>query len=495
VAVTLLVVCLGAFMVVRTAWVSDDAQITLRSVLNLIHGYGPVFNLDERVQAYTHPLWFGLLSVVAATGPNVFHVALGLGILTSLLVLVTVLRIAITPWHGLAAGLILLFSRASLDYATSGLENPLSHLLLLLLVLVGTAAVDPAARGRRLAVVPVLVALLYLTRPDLVLLAVPFAGYVWLRATVDWPTRWKSLLPGVAIVLAWTAFSLVYYGFPFPTTAYAKLGNGIPRAELVDHGLQYLWDSLTRDPLTLAVVGCAVVLAVVTRSWPHVWLAVGMVAYLAYVVWIGGDFMSGRFLSSPLVVAVAIIARTPLRPVAALPLAVAGMALAVPALPATLLSGPDFTNESFGTRGIADERGFYYQRWGLLAPSGDDRYATAAWTVTSDRRVQVVDGCGLLGTRSLAAGPGTHVVDPCGLADPLLARLEPVVDPDWRMGHFARPLPEGYVDSLMTGENRLADPELRAFYDPIRLATRGPLFTAERWAALTGLNLRTVTAP
>ncbi|MDQ7992786.1 MAG: hypothetical protein AAGC63_06470 [Propionicimonas sp.] len=492
---TAIVLVLGAVMVVRTAWVSDDAQITLRSVLNLVNGYGPVFNLDERVQAYTHPLWFGLLGLVSLSGANVFHVALGLGITVTMLVLVTVLRIAITPWHGLAGALVLLFSRASLDYATSGLENPLSHLLVLLLVLVGTAILEPASRGRRLALVPALVGLLYLSRPDLVLLALPFAAYVWLRAPVGWGTRWKAVVPGAAIVLGWTLFSVAYYGFPFPTTAYAKLGNGIPRAELVDHGLQYLWDSLTRDPLTLAVVAAAVALAVVARSWPHLWLAAGILAYLGYVTWIGGDFMSGRFLSAPLVVAVAIIVRTPLRPSVAIPLVAVGVVLAVPALPATLLSGPDFANESFGTRGIADERGFYYQRWGLLAPADPDRFAVPEWQVPATRRVEVVEGCGLLGTRSIKAGPGSHVVDPCGLADPLLARLEPVVGPDWRMGHFARELPEGYLQSLMTGQNQLADADLRAFYDSIRLATRGPLFTAERWAAIAGLNRQTITAP
>ena len=44
-----------------TGWVCDDAYITFRHVLNCLGGYGPVFNPGERVQAYTHPLWFLLL--------------------------------------------------------------------------------------------------------------------------------------------------------------------------------------------------------------------------------------------------------------------------------------------------------------------------------------------------------------------------------------------------------------------------------------------------
>ncbi len=40
------------------AWVCDDAYITFRSIDNLVNGLGPVWNAGERVQAFTHPLWF-----------------------------------------------------------------------------------------------------------------------------------------------------------------------------------------------------------------------------------------------------------------------------------------------------------------------------------------------------------------------------------------------------------------------------------------------------
>ena len=47
-----------AWLVIRTSWVGDDAVITFRSLENFLHGYGPVFNIGERVQTFTHPLWF-----------------------------------------------------------------------------------------------------------------------------------------------------------------------------------------------------------------------------------------------------------------------------------------------------------------------------------------------------------------------------------------------------------------------------------------------------
>jgi hypothetical protein len=46
-----------AIVVVRTSWLSDDAYITLRTVDNFVSGYGLRWNVAERVQTYTHPLW------------------------------------------------------------------------------------------------------------------------------------------------------------------------------------------------------------------------------------------------------------------------------------------------------------------------------------------------------------------------------------------------------------------------------------------------------
>jgi len=60
-------------VVFRTAWMSDDAYITLRTIDNWKAGYGLRWNVDERVAAFTHPLW--LLAEAAAwtiTGEHYF---------------------------------------------------------------------------------------------------------------------------------------------------------------------------------------------------------------------------------------------------------------------------------------------------------------------------------------------------------------------------------------------------------------------------------------
>jgi hypothetical protein len=36
-----------ALLIVRTAWMCDDAYITMRSIDNVVHGYGPRWNVAE----------------------------------------------------------------------------------------------------------------------------------------------------------------------------------------------------------------------------------------------------------------------------------------------------------------------------------------------------------------------------------------------------------------------------------------------------------------
>jgi hypothetical protein len=71
-----------AVIVVVNAWMADDAFITLRTVDNFVAGHGLTWNVQERVQAYTHPLWMFLLSLlyVFTREPYFTGIFLGLGV-------------------------------------------------------------------------------------------------------------------------------------------------------------------------------------------------------------------------------------------------------------------------------------------------------------------------------------------------------------------------------------------------------------------------------
>jgi arabinofuranosyltransferase len=128
-ALTLLVIG-----ILRTAWLSDDGLIIIRSVLNLLHGYGPVWNIDERVQAFTCPLWFLLMALATTVSGEPFITTIVVSILVTL---AAVALLAVPAWRaagwtwGLALALLgLALSRCYVEFATSGLEAPLSCLLI-----------------------------------------------------------------------------------------------------------------------------------------------------------------------------------------------------------------------------------------------------------------------------------------------------------------------------------------------------------------------------
>jgi len=67
--------------------------------------------------------------------------------------------------------------------------------------------------------------------------------------------------------------------------------------------------------------------------------------------------------------------------------------------------------------------------------------------------------------------------------------LKPDADAEWRIGHFQRRIPQGYLETLKTGRNCLADPQLAAYYDKLALITRGEMLDRQRWLEILKFNL------
>jgi arabinofuranosyltransferase len=299
-------------------------------------------------------------------------------------------------------------------------------------------------------------------------------------------------------LFAWGAFSVVYYGFPWPNTAYAKLGSGIPPIESLEQGLRYLFESLRHDPLTLIAIAAGVYAALRRRDPKERALAAGVVLYLLWVVKNGGDFMSGRFLTAPLFVAAAILVRgrfgSP-RWVSGLVAATIVVGSVAPRAATWDVGFLDLAKEhAVDAHGIADERAFYLPTTGIALRWGADReFNSNAIAAALEAKaagpavVRLTDrGCGMYG---YFAGPTIHVVDEWALGDPLLARLPAARNLHWRIGHFTRAIPDGYLETLRTGRNQLRDPELAAYWDRLSTVVRAPVFAVSRWKALVGFGL------
>lgn len=474
-----------AIEMARTAWIADDAAITLRTVLNFINGYGARFNVDERVQAYTHPLWFLLISALSLISNNVFASTLWLSVACSLGALLILVRSRYSLMNGTVVAVGLLLSKAYVDFSASGLENPLSHLIVLSTAVAALYfTTDPDERRLRLLCLSVGAA--YLIRADLVLIVLPLVVLVILQQRPTHGVLVRSILVGALPVLAWTATATYYYGSPFPNPAYAKLGAGVPFVERVIQGGRYFLHSVPRDPLTLAmiVLGTAVGLR---GGGSGAAIAIGILLYLAYVLAIGGDFMEGRFLTCPLVLSGLLLVRAQHSTARLVTIAVCVAGLGALGLQNTLLSRASYDNGEIASDGIADERGYYFQRYGWLN-AGGEVFGMVNWRIDPQDLDEIRVVCGGIGFDSVLDGPAVHYIDTCALADPLLARLPAVRNPNWRIGHFERELPSGYEESIRTRSNRLTDPRMRSYYDSIRLVTRGDLNDPKRLREVFRLN-------
>src|SRR5262245_40579712 len=81
---TLFWLSLFTIVLLRTAWVSDDAYFTFRTIDNAVHGYGLRWNVAERVQAYTHPLWMLLVLPFYAITREAFFTSIVISIALTL---------------------------------------------------------------------------------------------------------------------------------------------------------------------------------------------------------------------------------------------------------------------------------------------------------------------------------------------------------------------------------------------------------------------------
>lgn len=478
------------YQIARLAWVGDDAYITLRTIENWIHGHGITWNPGERVQTYTHPLWMLLLAAARFVSGEAFYTAIALGMGCTLLAVLTLLRGIRAPHACTAALAMLLAARSFGDYATSGLENPLAYLLLALLC---TEAMRETPRAFATSL---LTGLLATTRLDFAVIAAPA-----LLAVVRQQGVRRSLAPivlGLSPFAAWSSFAAVYYGTPFPITAYAKaFAHGISQQELLVQGLHYLRYLTTHEPVLVLATAAGIAIGLGQKGLRCRPLALGALLYTLYIVKVGGDFMAGRFLTAPFVIGVAILGRwlasaSAARSVVAI-LVCAALAC-VRGVPAWLQTpsaelaaiavakqGPDFLDH-----GILDERANYYDALGLFSPQRSipaPGVFSAAMRATG-RTESMHMLWGQVGRFGYEAGDLLQIVDPW-LCDPLLMRLP--VRGAWRIGHFKRALPTGYLESRLGATERIHHPGLRQYAATLRTVVADPVFANARLAALSAL--------
>ena len=273
----------------------DDAQITFRQVWNFINGDGITFNFNERVQAFSHPLWFIILSIASFITNELFVTTTLLSIFFSVIAVYILIYIEYSSNKNqlffISPIYLLVFSFSFVDYATSGLENSLSYFIFSILIFILTSC----NWKKHLNIVYVLLALLVLNRIDYVILFGPLA-ILLMFYTKNFKNLIKVVSIGALLLILWFTFSTIYFGSPFPNTYFAKLNSGYPIDEVLERGKSYFF-ALKLDIVTPVLILLGIILSILSLNRILISLVIGEILYLLYIYKIGGDFMQGRFFS------------------------------------------------------------------------------------------------------------------------------------------------------------------------------------------------------
>jgi arabinofuranosyltransferase len=462
---------------VRTATITEDAFITFRVIDNAINGHGLVWNVGERVQPYTHPLWALMLLAVASITGELYHTALSLSLVLTLAYVAVVARFAAGRITLLWAITALLFSEAFIEYSSASLENALAHCL------IGTAIVAWKFAPQRPQWFALFAGLLVITRHDLGLLVAPALAGIFFRELGA--VRWQVFAIAALPLALWSAFALIYYGSPWPNSAFAKLNNGMSLAESFAAATPYFRDLAKYDAVTALVIVVACARAFAQASWGMRLPALGLMLYIAYLGTAGGDYMGGRLFSTPFAMAVAMIA---------LSVRLRWWWTAPAWFFVTIALG---LQRGWMVRDVhphAEPRKLSQHAWmyphsGWLAPKRDASFNQMPWALQGEQakreRHEIVAKCAV-GLYGYTAGAGVYIVDPLALTDNFLSRL-PSKKPSYP-GHYERALPAGYVDSKLSSNNKLADESLAKLYALTQSVARDPLFDARRLDAIWQLN-------
>jgi arabinofuranosyltransferase len=508
VIVSSVILLLFVFVILSNAWVAEDAYISFRTVDNFLNGYGLTWNIDERVQAYTHPMWMFVMTFANMFISSVYYASI---VVSFLFCLIAIFRVvfAINSYYSKTDEklvklflfiLLLVGSKAFMDYTTSGLENPLSHLLLVLFYSPILFSDDKIKdyNGKRQFFLFFIASLAFFNRQDTVLLYIPVLVYI-LVMSIKQKCFWKTFgiaLLGTLPATLWLAFSLFYYGFPFPNTAYAKLNTGVHFIPLVIQGFEYYGDCLIFDPVTLVFITVSLVFAFSSKERKLVLSAIGIILYLLYILKIGGDFMRGRFFALPFLLAVLIIIYRigRVRQAFIIGLIITLISIIHPFSPIrTTDVFPYHLPYPYYDRirpwGVADEKAYYFQGAGLLMLSKSYDLPSYRWRYEGEFNTREVMIKTNIGYYAYFSGPDCHFIDIFALAEPLLARL-PIKDLErWRIGHFERKVPQGYYHTVKYGRNLIGNPYLKKYYDKLSLIIKGNLFDAERLKTIIKMNL------
>lgn len=489
---------LGFSVLIFKAWIAEDAFITARVIDNFINGFGLRWNVDERVQVYTHPLWLFLNIPVYALTQEFFYST----ILVSLLLSISAAYFLIRKFPEKTTQILflLIISKSFTDYTTSGLESPLTFLLSSIFLI-------NLKDRKSFSSLLLIFSLIALNRLDLILIFLPVM--LFSLAKNQGAIRFRKIFISLSPLIIWFSFSLFYYGFLFPNTKYAKLDTGIPITDYVAAGISYLLNFIKRDLPSFIIIIYAIFSSFLKKkeSPESFYISLGIIFYSIYILLIGGDFMSGRLFAPLVFISVFIIAETSEQNNLKQKSFVLLLSFIVSSYfvfyPHNVFSKP-FLAENFleEKTKIHDERAWSWQTNHLLNPDilnrgkkvEDHEFAKKGLELKERAKSCEKPACYVtedfaVGMVGYYAGANVIIIDNFAIGDALLARMEVQKDFPWWAGHFLRIPPAGYRHARETGILLEMDPNTALYYSKLRQITSGDLSDLHRLKTIIEFNI------
>lgn len=233
-----LILAFGVFLWSNTPYDIDDAPITYRYARNLAAGNGFVYNIGERIQGTSTPLYTLILAAAGLFGISIPLASNALNLLASVAVfavtMALVRELTNSFWAGLLAGLILVLQDSFVRYSMAGMETPVYTLLIVSSLL--SFATEHTLLSAALAGLAVLM------RLD----GLAIAGAILLACMVQqrrWPVRETAII--AITVTPWVVFSSIYFGSPIPLSMLAKQQH----LQSLQTSRFWIWEELFIRPL------------------------------------------------------------------------------------------------------------------------------------------------------------------------------------------------------------------------------------------------------
>lgn len=530
------------FVFFKNAWIAEDAYINFRSVEQLFAGNGPVWNPHERVQVYTSPLWYSIIASTRFISADLYNNTITVSFLFFLILILITAKTYRNTQERFFILTLAAFSSAFYDFTTSGLENILLYTLVAFLFYHCQKISKQEFKNQNqtqkyLERALVTTGLLILTRHDMLTLIWPtilLTIYYIFKSRTTTSAAWQSI-KAFSPLMIFTIFSVIYYGYPFPNTAYAKLNTGISSDALMNQGFLYIKNLIDNDPVTACTISFAMLMGLASRNCFNIAFSIGIITNTLYIIRVGGDFMQGRFFSTAFVLSALLAAKIIFdseltkkitnkaslvtncldkskKGAESLVTDIAIKSINTPAIwLATFITLKNFTNPTLPittdiefrdnaiNNGIANERGYYFPYLSLhskltfIPTESNPIFPQMQWSKiglnikNSDENVFIATS-GNIGVTGYISGTKKIIIDPLALSDPLLARKP--ISGEWRIGHFRREVPEEYIKTLTGDLQKMSSSTENKYLEKITKITRDKnLFAPDRLLAILEENL------